>query len=110
MIICNMVYCIFQPKARLLHLNAMIKNMMMSTVFISKILFSSLLNCYYFVLVVIGLISHCCKPQPSVIAIISLSEIITVFKIVLFFVSNFGRSAHVSPLSSLVYCDYVFLL
>jgi len=35
--------------------------------------YNSLLNLYYVVLVVIGLVGHCCKPGPSVIIIIILS-------------------------------------
>jgi len=32
-----------------------------------QLLYNSVLNIYYVVLVVIGLVGHCCKPQPSVI-------------------------------------------
>ena len=39
-------------------------------VLILQILFNSPLNFYYDVLVVIGPVGHCCKPQPSVIIII----------------------------------------
>jgi len=38
--------------------------------FFTQILFNSLLNFYFVVLVVIGLVGHCCKLQPSVIIII----------------------------------------
>lgn len=39
-------------------------------VFILIILYNSRLNFYFVVLVVIGLVCHCCEPQPSVIIII----------------------------------------
>jgi len=40
-----------------------------------QILFNSLLNFYYVVLVVIGLVGHCCTPTPSVIIIIIINMI-----------------------------------
>ena len=43
------------------------------TFFIQQILFNSLLNFQYVVLVVIGLVDHYCKPQPSVIIICTLT-------------------------------------
>jgi len=39
-------------------------------VFILQILFNCPLNFYFVVLVVIGLVGHCCKPQPSLIIFI----------------------------------------
>jgi len=41
-------------------------------VYILQILYNSMLNFYYVVLVVIVPVGHCCKPQPSVIIIIIL--------------------------------------